>query len=748
MKTGASAALLCAALLSFAAGAGVAEGVAGGPAAAEGARARPGAPAAFAPPEFSWKGVVFGQSTNASDNSVVVNPDGSVVISSLNGKGKVTGSHDGIAYYYAAFDPSRYNFTLSAEIEVLTFANDGDPAKTKPNNQEGFGIMLRDAIGAPGNDAVFASNLVYAGGYRGQTQAVMREGVGDQSAAGARMEARSLDPRLPGKGTRYALSIRKSNTGFHVRLNDDPATEAVFYRPRLLSVQDPERLYAGFFAARNASIRVSGIRISFSDPAADPPAVAEPPRPVDPALAVKSLADTPLENYKLVVSPNVDGVVSIAVAGAALAQEAKVRGGEDFAQSLALVPGENAIEILFTPAQGQPVTSASPVRKAFKVTRRSLAPAGTPVYAAPAGLPEGDGSRERPLDLATALKYVLPGQSLVLLGGTYSLASPLVIARGNDGEAGALKSLEAEAGARVVLDFGGKGGGLQVLGSRWRIAGIEATRSSGAGIRLAGSGNVLERCGAVANANTGIQISGSSAEPRELWPADNLVLSCWASDNCDAAEEDADGFAAKLAVGPGNVFRHCLSSHNCDDGWDLYTKRETGAIGPVLVDSCVALGNGVLSDGRKTRGDGNGFKLGGEGVAVANLARGCVSYGNAAAGFTANSNPAVRLEDCVACDNGGANFDFGLYEGSVPAFSLKGLYSLRLAASAAASLPADALAAGFRAADIWLFDGAASVNAAGKPLDTSLFAGLKAPAAPGIGADGKPALDGYLELRR
>ncbi len=33
--------------------------------------------------------------------------------------------------------------------------------------------------------------------------------------------------------------------------------------------------------------------------------------------------------------------------------------------------------------------------------------------------------------------------------------------------------------------------------------------------------------------------------------------------------EDADGFAAKLTVGDGNVFDGCISYNNADDGWDL-----------------------------------------------------------------------------------------------------------------------------------------------------------------------------------
>lgn len=61
--------------------------------------------------------------------------------------------------------------------------------------------------------------------------------------------------------------------------------------------------------------------------------------------------------------------------------------------------------------------------------------------------------------------------------------------------------------------------------------------------------------------------------------------------------EDADGFACKLTTGEGNVFSGCISYNNVDDGWDLYTKSATGAIGAVSIEDCVAYNNGVTSSG-------------------------------------------------------------------------------------------------------------------------------------------------------
>ena len=58
------------------------------------------------------------------------------------------------------------------------------------------------------------------------------------------------------------------------------------------------------------------------------------------------------------------------------------------------------------------------------------------------------------------------------------------------------------------------------------------------------------------------------------WPAYNTILNCTSYYNCDSAQNDADGFAAKLSVGEGNVFDGCVSYNNADDGYDLYAKEK------------------------------------------------------------------------------------------------------------------------------------------------------------------------------
>jgi pectate disaccharide-lyase len=294
------------------------------------------------------------------------------------------------------------------------------------------------------------------------------------------------------------------------------------------------------------------------------------------------------------------------------------------------------------------------------------------ITAAPNGLDVAAGTPGQPTTLTAALAAVGVGDTIQLRGGTYAFAIPITIARANGGVAGRLKALFAHPGEKPVLDFSsqpyaasGNPRGLQIDGSYWHVRGLEVKGSADNGIYVAGSHNIVESCVTHKNRDTGLQIGRWKAEaPKEEWPSDNLILNCESFDNYDSppgSGENADGFACKLTSGPGNVFRGCVAHHNIDDGWDLFTKSETGPIGPVIIDQCIAYANGTLTDGTSNaNGDRNGFKLGGEKIAVAHVVTRSVAYANGKNGFTWNSNPgAIRVSNNLAFDNAEGNFKFG-----------------------------------------------------------------------------------------
>jgi hypothetical protein len=200
-----------------------------------------------------------------------------------------------------------------------------------------------------------------------------------------------------------------------------------------------------------------------------------------------------------------------------------------------------------------------------------------------------------------------------------------------------------------------------VNGSYWHVKGIVVERAGDNGIFVGGSNNIFERTVTRFNRDTGLQLSRMlSSTPRDQWPSNNLVLSAESHDNADSDGEDADGFAAKLTSGPGNVFRYAVAHNNIDDGWDLYTKSDTGPIGAVTIEDSLAYENGTLSDGtQNSSGDRNGYKLGGEDIGVDHVIRRSIAYDNGKHGFTYNRNPGtMTVSDNISIDNAERNFSF------------------------------------------------------------------------------------------
>jgi|GEM_PF-307023 len=312
-------------------------------------------------------------------------------------------------------------------------------------------------------------------------------------------------------------------------------------------------------------------------------------------------------------------------------------------------------------------------------------PAGSDsaLFVAPDGLAGNPGTYAQPTTLANAIAIVPAGGTIYLRGGTYTYNTQITIARGNNGAAGLHKRIFAYtppggAAEKPVLDFSSQPygstsqvsnpRGVFIGGNYWHLKGLEVKGAADNGIFVAGNYNIVELCVTHKNRDSGLQIARySSSAPKSEWPSYNLILNCESYDNYDSAPnggENADGFACKLTSGPGNIFRGCIAHHNIDDGWDLYTKSDTGAIDPVVIDQCISYNNGTLTDGtQNSAGDRNGFKLGGEKIAVAHYVSRSIAFKNGKNGFTWNSNGGpIQMVNNLAFDNAEGNFKFDLGE--------------------------------------------------------------------------------------
>jgi hypothetical protein len=301
-------------------------------------------------------------------------------------------------------------------------------------------------------------------------------------------------------------------------------------------------------------------------------------------------------------------------------------------------------------------------------------PSGSALYVAPNGTDSAAGTQSAPTTLTSAISRITPGGTIYLRGGTYRYSQTITIPPTNNGTASARTKLSAYPGETPVLNFSAMAEapanrGLAVNGSYWHVHGIVVERAGDNGIFVGGSNNVFERTVTRFNRDSGLQLSRmSSTTPSSQWPSNNLILSAESHDNADSDGEDADGFAAKLTSGPGNVFRYAVSHNNIDDGWDLYTKTDTGPIGAVTIEDSLAYENGTLSDGSQAgNGDRNGYKLGGEDIGVNHVIRRNIAYDNGKHGFTYNRNlGTMTVSGNVGIDNTERNFTFDGSSGPAP----------------------------------------------------------------------------------
>ncbi len=564
-------------------------------------------------------------------------------------------------------------------------------------------------------------------------------------------------------GDVYRLTLKKSNTGYHAILRSDYVgdgiiTEYIMYGPEKLLQLDTDRVYVGFAVARGCNATVSDVSMVITDPAADPPAQEEPPELVPLLAKVDSPGTYVSSTYPLVFQANADGKITIIDGNRrVVARDEPVRANTDYVKRIPLANGVNDFTITFTPDPNyrpgarqvmaaydrellRYVESYAAVSLAHSVIYHSYdAPQ---LHVAPNGSFLGTGTADDPLDLDTALYFAKPGQPIVLAGGTYHPARAVIIPRGNNGTAAERRVLKSAPGERAVFDFSSAAGGFQLWGDFWTIDGIEVHHTIGnvKGIQVGGNDNILMNITTHHCGDTGLQISGTSTEPFEKWPRNNLVLNCTSYDNFDPAANNADGFAAKLTCGEGNVFRGCIAYSNIDDGWDLYSKIDTGPIGAVVIESCVAYRNGSLSDG-SGNGDGNGFKLGGDGIAVAHRLLNSIAFGNGTSGITSNSDPAIIVENCTSFGNRQSNINlYGKGDGA-RRFQARNNISMKGAAGDVyKEMPELA------SSDNFFWNGAQCVNSLGRQLTSDVFVNVDLATVPARRPDGSIDMKGFLVL--
>jgi hypothetical protein len=665
--------------------------------------------------DLTWNSIIFGQSISKSKMSIDASKEGSVVIEAKEGAGKCTDDgQDGIAYYYTALDAKKDNFDITANVTVNYFIT-----KKAPDAQEGFGIMVRDSNGTDGDSSIYYSNSIAVGGYYGQVNVFGRYGVTDGDASnrhnitryGKYNKALTYQIKEDAPKT-YELRLKKDNSGIYAWMKDTATGEYVkgadvtstvtgetnpggelenifYYLPAdTFSTIDEENMYLGFFAARGAKITVdtSSVVVNVTDRAADAPQTFDKVAATVPAVSQTTLSQTSSESYTYGVSVNTKGLLTIKQNGKTIESQKLVEKGT-YTFDTTLIVGDNRFQAYFEPDATQNITSSAPVVMNATVNRRIIAPVKEAIYCSPTGTSSAAGTKEDPLDVQTALTYCQAGQAVYALGGTYNLKKTTGIWHGNDGtgEDGMKYFMAAPDNTEdVVFDFGGSftdskfvSNTFDLSGDYWYVSNMKF--ANGGGVTLGGSHNILEGCDFYGHSNSGLSVSRTDGSNNKAdWPSYNQIINCNAYNNSDKSQNNADGFAAKLTCGEGNVFKGCIAAYNADDGWDLFSKGSTGAIGAVEIYDSVCYGNGMLYYNgalHDSKGDGNGFKMGGSGIAVNHKIYNSYSFGNTANGFTNNSDPMGTYVNLVGYNNGGSNLELHVYTGVEPQFTVENVKS-------------------------------------------------------------------------
>ena len=683
-----------------------------------------------------WGTITYGNGANSSNFTKVgdLNADGYVQLTAgklTNGKltgsgndGKfVPASYDGLSFYYTEV-PSNMNFTLRTKVTVDQWY--------LSNGQEAFGLMAADQLGGSGwNNTYFAAvtkteYYVDADGNvttdTTATKVTQKIGIESLEKTGitaeniSLMEANDTDTinnnfsstaypleqrysdssNVIGNSvnttsdqniTEMYLTIQKNNTGYFVTYESVDGSYSVtkkYYDTEALSQIDSDSVYVGFFVSRYAQATFSDVTFTTVSPENDAPAEEQPVETIETVATIDSAATTNKSTYELQFTANADGVATVYQNGEAI-KEVAVTANEQVKVETTLNLGSNTFTVKYdandnyVPGEYKVMSNYDEITIAKTVTYNAYN--GETIYVSPNA--NGTGSKEDPADLQTAIKYAQPGQTIVMMEGTYKYTSTVTIPRGTNGTENALIYLIADPDAStrpVISGANASGHAMEIAGNYWYIQGIDVTESADGkdGIHLSGSYNTVDNVETYENGNTGLQISRLSANDadKSTWPSYNLILNCTSYNNHDHGYEDADGFAAKLTCGDGNVFDGCIAHNNADDGWDLFAKVQSGAIGVVTIKNSVAYANGYLLDGTNA-GNGNGFKMGGDSMTGYHILYNCVAFDNKSKGIDSNSCPDIQISMSTSFNNEANNVALYTNTAANTDYSASGILSFR-----------------------------------------------------------------------
>lgn len=254
--------------------------------------------------------------------------------------------------------------------------------------------------------------------------------------------------------------------------------------------------------------------------------------------------------------------------------------------------------------------------------------------------------------LESAVANASAGAVIQVRAGTYYPTATLKPTA--SGTSSARITLEAHGSEKVRIDGSKLPAGswlTGIYGSYWTVQNLTFQNSPAQGFVVTSStGGIFKNLVTANNGDSGFTLRGDNT-------VNNLVQNLDSYGNYDKAGhgQNADGIAIKFGSGTGNKVTGARLYNNSDDGLDLWQFSS-----PVRIEHSWAFGNGKNRwNDSAFEGNGNGFKLGGGGVAVAHVVNDDASWDNTLNGFTENSNTgAIVLNRNTSYANGEAGFFF------------------------------------------------------------------------------------------
>ncbi|WP_329115428.1 right-handed parallel beta-helix repeat-containing protein [Streptomyces sp. NBC_01465] len=249
-------------------------------------------------------------------------------------------------------------------------------------------------------------------------------------------------------------------------------------------------------------------------------------------------------------------------------------------------------------------------------------------------------------ELTSAISSATAGTVIQVRAGTYYPTATLQST--TNGTSSSPVTLQAYGSESVKIDGSSLPSGdwiFKLTADYWNVSNLTFQNSPDSAVVCQScTGTLWSNIKTINNGDSGFTLTGDGT-------VNNTVKNIDSYGNYDAANhgENADGIAIKYGSGTGNLVTGARMYNNSDDGIDLWSFAS-----PVTIEHSWSFGNGKnrWSDSAFA-GDGNGYKLGGDGDTVAHVVNNSAAWDDAGNGFTENSNTgAIVINRTTAYANG------------------------------------------------------------------------------------------------